>query len=426
MQRLSKGKRAYGYIKAAPDDFIVEEITKSGVTLERDRRYFREELAEPEAPGSSEPRFSVFVMQKRDWNTAQALREVAKRCGRGIKSAGFAGSKDRTSVSTQLCSMFGAKPERLLSIHIKDISINGAWESATGIGLGDLLGNRFCIKVSDGSSLERISEINAELGGIFPNYYGEQRFGARNNNAAVGLCIIKGDFEGAVRSLLMDFTGERSEEAIYARKRLAEEMDFRDALEYFPKYLKSERMVLASLAENPSDYAKAIRRLPRAITLMFVHSVESEIFNKALEARMRDGQIQPRAGELACASGTMGFPCISKSFVSTGLHEAGQFALGNIVGYNSENLSEEETALLEGLGITKEDFKVKHMPELNCKGTTRPLFAPYVSFAFSGETVSFSLPAGSYATVLINELLEITEPKGEQSRQSTGDSANAL
>jgi tRNA pseudouridine13 synthase len=409
MLRLSKGKRAKGKTKSAPEDFIVEEITKTGHILEKDRRYLPEELGVDATGIGKGQRFSVFILQKRDWNTASALREVAKKCGRGIKSASFAGSKDRTSISTQLCSMFGATPETLMNVHVKDIKINGAWPSESAVALGDLAGNRFTITITDPLETEFIPKIEKELGGIFPNYYGLQRFGSRSNNPSIGLSIIKGDFESAVRSFLMDYTGETNEEAVAARMRLSEEQDFSKAQSYFPRYLKYERLLLESLAKNPTDYANAIRRLPRAITLMFVHSVESDIFNNVLEARVRDHRTKPEKGDMVCATDGMGFPNLSKTSICDGSSVSGTFALGNLIGYNSKDLSNEEKGILENLGITKEDFKVKHMPELNCKGAVRPLFSTYTGFALSGSTLSFSLPAGSYATVLLDEFLEHAE-----------------
>jgi tRNA pseudouridine13 synthase len=409
MLRLSKGKRPQGRIKAQPEDFVVEEITKSGVVLETGRRYTKEDLGFEDGPEGKHS-FSVFVMQKRDWNTASALREIARKCGRGIKSAGFAGSKDRASISTQMCSIFGAMPERLMEIHVKDISINGAWESSAGVKLGDLLGNRFSITITEASEMERIRSLVEELNGRFPNYYGEQRFGSRSNNTQVGIAIMKGDFENAAKIFLTDSLGEKNEEAVTARKRLAEEMDFAEALNYFPWHLKYERMVLESLAQNPTDYANAIRKLPRAVTLMFVHSVESEIFNRELEMRVKSNDTHPRKGELSCPPDKFGYPDLSKTAPSSGNDD--QFPVGNIVGYNSESLTEEEARILGEMGLTKEDFRVKHMPELNCKGTYRTLFSPYLNMKTSeGETgtISFSLSAGSYATVLLDELIDVQE-----------------
>lgn len=362
-----------GKLKESANDFIVEEITKTGKVIEIEKKYANEELGF----GSDKGNFCVFIMQKMDWNTVQALKTIAKLCGRGIKSVGFAGTKDRTSVSTQLCSIFGADLDRLSSIHVKDIKINGAWLSNTGIELGDLTGNRFTVTIKDAMNIDGIESINSELNGLFPNYFGEQRFGFRNNNVDIGLDIIKGNFEGAAIRFLTDSTNETNGDAVNARKRLYEERDFKSALEYFPNYLKYERDVIRHLSITPTDFAGALRRLPRSLSLMFVHSVESSIFNKEVEQMIRDKR--------------------------TDMIE------GNLVGYESET-NDYENGILEELGITKEQFKVKSMPELNCKGGKRLMFAPYKDFSYSkiDETavrLKFSLQSGSYATVFLNEFI---------------------
>ncbi len=373
MLASSSGKGIGGKLKDSAEDFIVEEITKNEKTLKLDTKYTNEELGVE----ASEGKFCVFVMQKRDWNTVQALKTIAKLCGRGIKSVGFAGTKDRTSISTQMCSIFGANLERLSAIHVKDIKINGAWQSATGVELGDLLGNRFGVTIRDATSIHRIDEINRELNGLFPNYFGEQRFGFRNNNVEIGLDIIKGNFESAAMKFLTDTTNETNEDSVIARKRLSQERDFKSALEYFPKYLKYEIDMLRFLSEVPTDYAGALRKLPRSLSLMFVHSVESSIFNIEVEQRIKDKVVS--------------------------------MTEGNIIGYESE-INDYEIEILDKLGITKEQFKVKSMPELNCKGGKRLMFAPYKDFFYSEideNTVrlQFSLLAGSYATVLLNEFI---------------------
>lgn len=83
MQTLSAAEGMGGTIKAVADDFLVEEITKNGVVLEIGRSYTPEELGI--GKGGEDSKFSVFVMQKKGWNTLQALKEVGAKCGRGIR-----------------------------------------------------------------------------------------------------------------------------------------------------------------------------------------------------------------------------------------------------------------------------------------------------------------------------------------------------
>ncbi len=402
LRALSKTSGIGGTIKSAPDDFVVEEITKNGIALELNKQYTASELGFESAEEGA--RFTMFVMQKRDWNTAQALRALAKRHNHGIKSMGFAGTKDKAAVTTQLCSVFKVKPEQLMMGHVKDITINGAWPSNDPVKMGELMGNRFTIKVVGAHNIENADKINGELNGIFPNYFGGQRFGNRDNNITIGVNIMKGDFKEAAMQFLTNTTNETNEDAVAARKKLEIEQDFRAALGYFPEYLRYERLLLEHLARVPTDFAGAIRRLPRTIALMFVHSVESYIFNKELEARVGDGLLTPVDGDLRCATNSFGFPDFD-----TVKEGKGNMAVSMLVGYDKP-ANDAQKKILDELGVTQDMFKVKSMPELNCKGTYRVMFAPYIGFEHKEDgdntIFKFSLPSGSYATVLMNEFMK--------------------
>ena len=398
--RLSKGNQAHGAIKSMPEDFIVREITADGTVLEPGTKY--------EGTGESIGKFTRFVLQKRNWNTMQALKAVAQASGKGIRSIGFAGTKDRTSVSVQMCSIFGVEPEKVLRTSIKDISINGAWGSGEGIKLGDLLGNRFSVRLRQAANAENLSGIEEELSGTFPNYYGEQRFGYRENNLNMGISLLKGDYRNALLLYLTDTTNEKMSESIMARERLADELDFQEALHYFPKHLKYERSVIEYLSRYPGSYLNALKRLPRHLLLMFVHSVESHIFNISVADRVVNGETRPIQGDYVCGKSASGFPDLSTARKYDGEGTEGIFVLGNLVGYGTEMLSEAEQKAMDDMGLSKEMFRMKGMPELSSKGVPRPIFAPYLGFRIiesDGPVLEFSLPNGSYATVLLHEFV---------------------
>ena len=407
MLTLSRCEGIGGGIKQAAEDFIVEEITENGTVLETNKQYSAKDLGMQVDGGG---KFTIFVMQKANWNTMQALKRIAAWQRRGIKSVGFAGTKDRTSVSTQLCSIYGVTPEQLDDVRLKDLKINGSWRANEGIRMGELLGNRFTILAKDVKRPENIAKINEELGGVFPNYFGEQRFGYRNNNVEIGVDIIRGDFRDAVMRFLTDTTNERNEDAISARRKLRETEDFKSALEYFPQYLRYERQLLDHLSMIPTDYAGALRRLPRQLSLMFVHSVDSYIFNTVIGKRIKDGLTTPQPFDKVCGADRFGFPILDRVIDAKDAEEGKRyFIIGNIVGYDNA-INEVEKGVLAELGITQEQFRVKSMPELNCKGAYKVLFAPYLNFSHEEREnevgMQFSLPSGSYATVLMQEFLK--------------------
>lgn len=404
MIRLASTEGIEGTIKNVPEDFIVEEIAQNGTLLTLDKEFTNEELG---LTKNDSGKFCIFILQKNNWNTVQALVSIAKRFKRGKKSIAFAGTKDRTAITTQLCAIFGVKSEELALMHLKDVKINGAWNSDIGVEVGDLVGNSFAITIRDCKNPENIERIVSELNGLFPNYFGEQRFGYRNNNSQIGLKIIKDDFEGAALEYLTGTTNETMEDAVEARKRLAEERDFKKALEYFPSYLKYEKSVIEYLSRYPGNYANALRKLPRQISLMFIHSLQAEIFNKELEERIVEKRLSPEEGEIVCKSNNYGFPDIEN--VQTYDKTPDSFLLANIVGYQTEQLTASEEKIMGEIGVDKSEFKIKAMPELSSKGAVRVMFAPYRNFSYeiveNSLKVRFSLQAGAYATSFLKEIL---------------------
>lgn len=360
-----------------PDEFVVEEITPDGTVLEIGKQF---NLGAAEDQALERDYFARFVLQKRGWNTAQALAALAWALH--VKPSRFdsAGTKDRQAVTTQQCSAFAVQPERLLALQVKDLQINGAWKAREKVRLGDLKGNRFTITLTkencgaepDASTIRRNA---AEHDCLFKNYFGYQRFGAnRENTADVGLHLLRGELKEACLNYLAFQGGERAEDARHARERLAKEGDYEAALDYFPRWLKYERLLLEQLAVNPADYAGALRRLPRNILLLFVHAFQARLFNERLRAY--EGQWD-------------------------------ESAEGNLVGTDSQ-LTPEEQSLLEGYSLTVQSFALASMPELSCKGNKRKLFARLRGFEVVSEspvTLRFSLDSGCYATTALQFLL---------------------
>lgn len=396
MLTLSDSKGTGGVVKAAAEDFIVKEITQKGYVLNPGEKYTAMQLDEAE---DKDGKFTTFVLQKTNWDTVNALIRISKLTGHGKKSIGYAGTKDKQSVSVQLAAIYGVDPDRMMGVRLKDISINGAWKS-NGIEMGSNIGNAFTVRIKRCSTVKPLEDTISQLDGRAPNYFDRQRFGARMNNPAVGMLMLKGDFEGAVMEFLTSTKLEKSEEAVEARNRLKESQDFKEALQYFPKYLKNERSVIEYMSKY-DNHANSLRKLPRGILIMFIHSVQSLIFNAALEQRIKDEDLK---SSISCTKNFYGFPDIGS------VSAEGDFPLGNIVGYETkqEVLHEYEKDVMEHLDLTTGEFKIKSMPELSMKGSVRTLMMPLknLSYDTKGKDIllDFSIPSGSYATIFLNEI----------------------
>ncbi len=399
LEFLSDTQGSGGEMKKYYEDFVVKEITAKGKVLEPSVKYTPEELGESDQQDS---KFTTFVLEKRNWDTMRALLNVSKALGRGKGAFGYAGTKDKTSISVQLASMHGIEPDAIKKINLKDISINCAWKGGP-VELGSNLGNRFGVRIRNAKT-EHAQETIDELNGMFPNYFDKQRFGYRLNNFEVGLHIIKNEPEEAVISFLTDTKNEIDEEAVRARKRLDKERDYKDAVQYFPRHLKFERMVIEYLSKQ-ENYANAIRKIPRGISIMFIHSVESAIFNAVVSSRIKNDEI--KSTELRCASNSYGFPNVEL------LDASGKFPLAPLIGYetNDKYISEYEREMLDALEISKNSFKIKSIPELSMKGAMRSMIAPVkeitAKISENELYLEFSLPSGSYATILANEIMKV-------------------
>jgi len=410
---LSSSPGIGGEIKKTPEDFLVEEIMQDGTVLEAGKSFSRQ---------SSDGDFTHFVMEKKNWNTIQAVGALSKKCGCGKKRFSYAGNKDRRALTTQLCSAWRVPPEQLLSLKVKDIEVNGAWVSEKKVSLGGLLGNRFTLRVKGVSedATEKVARIERELEGVFPNYFGSQRFGSvRANTHLVGEHIVRGSFEDAVWEYLCFIEPSEMQEAREARERLLDEKDFSAALEYFPKHLKYERTLLGHLSARPRDFVGAMRKLPRGLALLFVHSYQSSLFNKLLDKRVKERDFSVEEGGFYCPANEFGFPEPAKTKRAS-LQEAGMvnelvsvgkaFPCARIVGWETKDLTDSEKQSLEEEGIAQADFRVKPFPEIGSKGSARSLTCPLKDFSFDCEgddgLFRFSLPSGSYATVALREFLD--------------------
>ncbi len=404
----------------SPSEFIVEEILPDGTVLEVDKP---QDLGKAEDQGLERDYFTHFVLQKTDWNTMQALGALAVQMHVKPGRFDFAGTKDKNAVTVQRCSAFAMAPSRIKPAKIKDIRILGAWKSKDRIRMGHLGGNRFTITLTEANcgkkvTAEDLQKRAEDLGFKMKNFFGRQRFGSlRGNTAKVGEKMLAGDFEAAAWEYVAG-EGPEPENFGQARAKLRQEKDFAAAKIYFPGPLKYEKLLLWHLAEFPSDFVGALRKLPPNLQLMLVHAYQSQLFNE---------YIGNNAGDFSCPADVLSFPEAEKAVLSldsTGIctAEAGgkpgewpdSWPCCHIIGYDTV-LSESEDKFLEAKGLKPDFFKIKSMPNLSVKGTFRATQVPLKDFSAEDTTledgstaavVRFSLPSGSYATVALDHLLD--------------------
>ena len=387
-----------GTLKQRPEDFFVQELP----------------LYEP----SGEGEHVLFEVQKVGLGTFEAIERMSKAFHVKPREFGYAGLKDKHAVTRQLFSVRGVTEEAVMTTPVAGLTPQWAARHGNKLKLGHLAGNRFAVKVRDvePTSVVRVRPMltRLEAAGL-PNYFGEQRFGRRDDNDRVGAALLRQDAAAVVAQLLGSPTA--SDEYEEARARMAvDEGNYREALELWPRR-GAEQRVLARLAES-GDPAAAVAGIDKKMRRLYVSALQSRLFNRIVADRLVEGTLGTmKAGDLAWkhANGA----CFRVLDPAAEQARADAFDIsptgplfGRKMSDPTGDPAESEAAALAHYGLTREDFR--QSPD-RPDGARRPLrvrptdttlaagvdeFGPHV-------TVAFTLPPGAYATTLMREITKV-------------------
>jgi tRNA pseudouridine13 synthase len=405
-----------GRLKRNPEDFLVEEISSYPERAEGGK-------------------FTIAKVTAQNWEMNRLVRELSKALGMSRDGIGFAGTKDKRAITSQLMS-FQAPVERVMNIQVHQVRIEDAYPAKKALTIGDLVGNRFHILVTEpalqgkdlGDALESTARTLKALGG-YPNFFGVQRFGAvRPVTHDVGRWIVKGDFERAVMTYAGNPVPQENEETREARRTLDEERDFQRALDYFPRTLTFERMAIGYLARNPGDYVGAIQVMPPNLQMMFVHAYQSYLFNRMLSERVRRGMPlnRPSVGDIVLPADRLGLPdhdhgvpvtAANLDLVDRQVRNGRAFVSAVLFGSESVlcegEMGDIERKIIAEEGLERRDFVVPYLHQCSSKGNRREILGHIGDLAYEvgdeGVKFSFSLNKGCYATSLLREFMK----KGE-------------
>ncbi|MEA3248700.1 MAG: tRNA pseudouridine(13) synthase TruD [Nanoarchaeota archaeon] len=382
-------------IKSQVEDFIVEEIGEKGVC--KISSIFTPNLT-PSLNNldlNNPQEFLWCEMEKQNIDHLQAIKEVAKLIDRGVDAIGYAGTKDKKAWTSQRISIFQPDIEKIKTFHHPNIILKSFKWNKRKIKIGYLEANNFKIVLRDLNKKEAIKlSSSIRKKSWFPNYFGTQRFGSlRNNNVKIGKLILKRKFEEAVWAILTDI-GDEQPEVISAREKLKQEKDFATATEYFPNYLKLEKQILFYLTKNPNNFLGAIKKAERKNILIFVHSVQSKIFNEVLEQALEERLDFTKEGQKSC------------------------LLMGYKTRFFNGHLGEIEQQVLTDHNLKLEDFDVQEIPYLRIKGSFRKAITEVKDlkveimddekFSNSKKIIlEFTLPSGVYATTFLENFFSL-------------------
>lgn len=335
-------------LKQLPEDFVVIEVPS--VKIEKQGKYL------------------YFWMKKKGKNTLEVVKELARELSIKEKDIGFAGSKDKHAYTKQLLSFVGVKRENVEKIKIEHLSLDFYGYGKIPISLGDLQGNKFEIVIRNlaDEKIEKLSSLE--------NYFDEQRFS--ENNVSIGRHLVKKNFAKAV-SFIDNFKVR--------------------------KYLD----------KKPTDCVGALKVLPVRQLRMYVNAYQSYLWNKTVAEYLK------KRGNVVKKVNYSGGELI---FISDS--DAGKFKDLKIplIGFGHENVENMEVQkiideMMNEENLSSADFIIKQIPELTLEGGLRNVFVEVKDFKIGKKEkdklnlgkqkvkMNFTLPKGSYATMLIKKII---------------------
>jgi tRNA pseudouridine13 synthase len=386
-------------IKQKPEDFVVTELDRYELT-------------------KTGP-FALYRLVKWDIGTIEAIRNLTKNWNLSPAQISFGGLKDRHARTEQIVSVRGG-PER--SFEGSAFRVEFVGRSRDPITRASFQGNRFEITVRDLTEIPDLGPVK-RLG--VPNYFDDQRFGSLRGTDGefIGRALVRGENEKALRLALASPSGrDRKKDRdlkILMRDRWG---DWSGLAKDLP--MSAERNVASYLAGHPGAFGFAFERLDQNLRILYVSAYQSWLWNRTLAAVVRK---LPDTYEVGYAAGKHVFYRTIEPAAHDRLAELSIPLLTPSEKLEGE-IAEIVSSILQEEKVEQRQFRLKKLAKTFFgKGRRDALMAPggLTSTTADDElnrgrrrmTLSFELPKGSYATVLLKRLFHEAVPEEDDEDQ---------
>jgi tRNA pseudouridine13 synthase len=396
-----------GTIKKNAEDFHVQEIINN---------IFLEQISPDQTSNNV---FPVYEIKKKGMDSSHAILILRKKTGLDLKIVGI---KDAKAATIQYASSNTRKAVK--NIDLGKIKLTLVGFSRKPIEKNNLVGNIFQIRIAEpkrdkvDNILQFLSDIN-RLG----NYYGLQRFGSeRLVTHLVGKAILERKFDKATEILMTYTTNYDSKFSREIREKLSDIKSNPNLIREIPPGMDIEKNLAQAILRG-KDSISALRTIPISIRRLFVQAFQAFLFNKTLSIAIRDdfSLTIPEENDLCfdVFGDDLTFGKIRK-------YEKGKptdsrvkrLPIIRLPGYSFQPGKNRFDKIIKEFmkqeNLNAKDFFIKEMQELSESGGFRQACYVCKNFKYKKEEnsllVGFSVPKGSYATVLLRELIKPVNP----------------
>ena len=371
-----------GKIKQKPDDFHVYEVISK----------------KSESKIKSDSGYAVFKLKKQGIDTNHALNSIQRLTGLRLKALGL---KDANAVTEQyvvsLKSMTSAK-----NFDSSKFSLTPIGFSQKPLSKKDMIGNKFKIKISNANlPLNDFHEHDKIL-----NFYGYQRFGSmRPVTHLIGKAIILNDWSSAVEYILSYESEYDSKENSEIRSKLKDTNNLAKVVNQVPPQMDLERLVIDEMIKHNDPHA-AIRALPVNMKRFYVQAYQSYLFNQTLSMAFESGEelFDIKENDVCYDSnGTLGK-------FNKGLDQKLAIPQVGYSYYKKTRFDYHIQKILNDEEVSPKNFYIKELQEASNEGGFRNSSIVCKDYAVHDDAVEFTLSRGSFATILLREIIKPKEP----------------
>ena len=397
-------------VKASPEDFRVEEVSSLAISAH---------------PGP----YAVYRLEKTSWDTFALLDLLARRLGVNRQDIAVAGIKDRHGATSQLVSIRGLRGQPREVREANFAAVPAGWTDAP-LSARTITANRFTLVLRDLDKAEArrcVANIATVRRDGVPNYYDEQRFGsARHGGGFMGKELFLGRRERALR---LYFTASKHDDRRTRDMKSCVLEHWGRWSECLPLAQGEYARVLERLVASPRAFRQGLLALDRRFLVFVLNAYQSYLYNELLA-----GLIAREAGRHGFVTRDLRYNVGAFVFPVDLGDESRAVLEGRILpvpGYDTAvddaDIREvlDEVLAREGIGLA--DLRARQLPRISAHGVQRAAWMRPGDFEAGEPTddecypgklrlgLSFTLPRGSYATILVRRLA-LAPPRPAQGR----------
>ncbi|MFM9960412.1 MAG: tRNA pseudouridine(13) synthase TruD [Planctomycetaceae bacterium] len=384
-------------LKCLPEDFRVTELT--------------------DRPTPGRGPFALYRLTKQSLGTPEAVDSILRRWNLARSQLSYGGLKDRHAITEQFVTIKNGPRNDLAQTNLE---LKYLGQTNLPFDTTDLIGNRFEIVMRSLSDQE-VAHATQALGDVaidgVPNYFDDQRFGSLGTAGefiAVPWC--RGEYERALWLALAD-PNEHDRPNDRDEKQLLRDRwgDWLGLKADMPR--GSRRSIVTFLVDHPTDFRRALALMRLDLRGLWLSAFQSAVWNRLLAASLRDVCRAEQLFDVPFGEQPAPF------FLS--LDEPQRRELLELhLPLPSGRLKLEPSPLLDRLqrvlgefGLEQRTMRVKYPRDaFFSKGQRAAVTLPTnLQHQFGRDelyaerhklTLSFDLPRGSYATILIKRLTD--------------------